>query len=150
MGSDEWLTPPEIIKALGPFDLDPCASIVRPWPTANRHYTKEDNGLILPWEGRVWLNPPYGKHVWEWLEVLRKHENGIALIFARTGATGFHEQVWDVAHSVFFFKKRIHFYYIDGSRAKHNGGGDSALISYDKYNTEKIKESGLIGKLILL
>jgi len=34
MMKDEWLTPPDIIKALGPFDLDPCAPIVRPWPTA--------------------------------------------------------------------------------------------------------------------
>ena len=32
-GKDEWLTPPEIIKALGTFDLDPCASTTRSWPT---------------------------------------------------------------------------------------------------------------------
>lgn len=34
MLKDEWLTPPEIIKALGgpeSFDLDPCAPIKRPW-----------------------------------------------------------------------------------------------------------------------
>lgn len=24
--SDEWYTPPEIIEALGEFDLDPCAA----------------------------------------------------------------------------------------------------------------------------
>lgn len=23
--NDEWLTPPEIVEALGPFDLDPCS-----------------------------------------------------------------------------------------------------------------------------
>lgn len=38
-GKDEWLTPPEIIKALGPFDLDPCAPINRPWSTVTQHYT---------------------------------------------------------------------------------------------------------------
>ena len=26
----EWLTPPEVIAALGEFDLDPCAPINRP------------------------------------------------------------------------------------------------------------------------
>lgn len=31
MGKDEWLTPPQIIKALGGFDLDPCSPINRPW-----------------------------------------------------------------------------------------------------------------------
>ena len=35
VGKDEWLTPPEIIKALGTFDLDPCASSTRPWPRAS-------------------------------------------------------------------------------------------------------------------
>jgi len=89
MGKDEWLTPPEILAALGHFDLDPCAPIIRPWPTATNHYTIEDNGLIQPWEGRVWLNPPYGKYVWKWLDKLSKHKSGIALIFARTGTINF-------------------------------------------------------------
>lgn len=31
-GTVEWLTPPEIIAALGPFDLDPCAPIEQPYP----------------------------------------------------------------------------------------------------------------------
>lgn len=54
MLKDEWLTPPEIIKALGPFDLDPCAPVNRPWETAAKHYTVLDNGLTKPWHGRVW------------------------------------------------------------------------------------------------
>ena len=29
-GTVEWLTPPKILDALGPFDLDPCAPVVRP------------------------------------------------------------------------------------------------------------------------
>lgn len=28
-GHDEWLTPPEILRALGAFDLDPCAPVMR-------------------------------------------------------------------------------------------------------------------------
>lgn len=32
--TDEWLTPPEILGELGPFDLDPCAPLTRPWGTA--------------------------------------------------------------------------------------------------------------------
>jgi hypothetical protein len=45
-GHDEWLTPPEIVKALGTFDLDPCAPAVRPWDTAKRHFWAE--GLDMP------------------------------------------------------------------------------------------------------
>lgn len=46
--TDEWLTPPEIIRKLGPFDLDPCSPVKRPWETAKNHYTEENNGLSLP------------------------------------------------------------------------------------------------------
>jgi hypothetical protein len=43
MITDEWLTPPEWIEALGGpegFDLDPCAAPAapEPWPTALTHY----------------------------------------------------------------------------------------------------------------
>jgi len=69
MRTDEWLTPPEIVAALGKFDLDPCSPINRPWPTAEKHYTIEDDGLFLPWFGRVWMNPPYGKQMNHWLRI---------------------------------------------------------------------------------
>ena len=61
-GTDVWLTPPYIIEALGEFDLDPCSPINRPWDTAKKHYNVFDDGLAHQWEGRVWCNPPYGKH----------------------------------------------------------------------------------------
>lgn len=48
---------------MGAIDLDPASSkaaneIVR----ATRYYTITDNGLLQPWFGRIWLNPPYGRH----------------------------------------------------------------------------------------
>lgn len=30
---------------------------------AARHYTAQDNGLVQPWSGRVYLNPPFGPGV---------------------------------------------------------------------------------------
>ena len=61
-GEKTWLTPPEIIKALGPFDTDPCCPDGgMPWPTARRMITKSEDGLRQPWVERVWLNPPYGR-----------------------------------------------------------------------------------------
>ena len=57
--SDGGVTPPDILTALGPFALDPCAAPdPRPWDTATVHYTLPQNGLALPWTGRVFLNPP--------------------------------------------------------------------------------------------
>ena len=59
--SDEWYTPKEVLKALGRFDLDPCAPVRPLWPTAEVMYDRNMNGLSLKWEGRVWLNPPYSR-----------------------------------------------------------------------------------------
>ena len=143
MLKDEWLTPPEIIKSLGEFDLDPCAPINRPWDMANSHYTIEDNGLVQPWFGRVWLNPPYGLEAAKWLDRLADHGNGIALIFARTETRMFFDHVWGRADAVLFIEGRLHFHHVDGSRAKANSGAPSCLVAYGENNASRLIESGL-------
>ena len=42
---------------------------------AVKHYTAEDNGLVQPWEGRVFINPPFGPGVEQWF---RKSVHGAA------------------------------------------------------------------------
>lgn len=152
-GKDEWLTPPEILKALGEFDLDPCAPVVRPWPTAKEHFTRVENGLTREWKGRVWLNPPYGAETGKWLGRLSEHGNGIALIFARTETEMFFKHVWPVASAVLFIEGWIHFYSVEGRRAPANSGAPSVLIAYDSWNpwnASHLKESGIAGKFIQL
>jgi hypothetical protein len=146
---DEWLTPPEIVKALGPFDLDPCSPINRPWPTATKHYTREDNGLMQPWSGRVWLNPPYGTQTGLWLRKLVDHGNGIALTFARTETGMFHEYIWTKATAVFFMRGRISFYGVDGTEAGP-AGAPSCLIAYGGNNYEALMSCGLRGVVVPL
>lgn len=148
--TDEWLTPPEVLATLGRFDLDPCSPINRPWPTAERHFTVEDNGLIQRWSGRVFLNPPYGPETGKWLARLSEHGDGIALIFARTETEMFHRYGWQRADGMLFLQGRLHFHYVDGSRAKANAGGPSVLIAYGERNVEALERSGLSGHLVRL
>lgn len=148
MKSDEWLTPPEIINALGVFDLDPCAPIVKPWPIARQHFDKTQNGLIKNWFGRVWLNPPYGSETGKWLRKLVNHGNGIALIFARTETKMFFDHVWSKADALLFIKGRLYFYDVDGIKAKANSGAPSVLIAYGKENVQMLEQSNIEGMLV--
>jgi hypothetical protein len=148
--TNEWLTPPEWIKALGPFDLDPCSPINRPWPTASYHYTIQNNGLMLPWAGFVFCNPPYGRETWKWLQRLSDHNEGIALTFARTETKMFREWVFPFAQAILFVAGRPHFYLPNGTRAKGNSGGPVVLIGYGNLAEERIQRSGIDGYLVRL
>lgn len=150
MQKDEWLTPPEIIKSLGPFDLDPCSPINRPWDTAKKHLTVLDNGLKAEWKGRVWLNPPYGREAAEWLHKLSEHGNGIALIFARTETEMFFDHVWNKADALLFFKGRLYFHHVDGKRANANAGAPSVLIAYGSNNVQALENAKHLGMFVKL
>ena len=149
MKNDEWLTPPELLQALGPFDLDPCAPAPerRPWDTAKHHFHQSLDGLAQPWHGRVWLNPPFGREAVKWLRKLVQHGDGIALVPARTETAMFYEAIWNVADAVCFLKGRPHFHYVTGERAKANSGAPIALIAYGQHNAEVLASSGL-GKVV--
>jgi len=73
--SPEWYTPPEVLalveKTLGVIDLDPCCnSIGEPNVNAVSHLKQADNGLSVDWNGRVYMNPPYGRGIEVWVEKL--------------------------------------------------------------------------------
>jgi len=145
---DEWLTPPELIKKLGEFDLDPCSPINRPWDTASKRRTINDDGLSKNWFGRVWLNPPYGPETGKWLKKLADHGEGTALIFARTETEMFHKYVWKRASAFLFLEGRLYFHHVTGERAKHNSGAPSVLIAYGSYDCDLLYGSGISGKFL--
>lgn len=145
MQSDVWLTPPFIIDALGPFDLDPCAAPEpRPWPTANHHITLPDDGLTSEWNHhKVWLNPPYGgpQIVGPWMRKMVAHNHGTALIFARTETELFVQTVWRAATAIVFLFGRLFFHRPDGIRACHNSGAPSCLIAYGDEDAGRLERA---------
>jgi hypothetical protein len=148
-GGDEWLTPPWLIEALGPFDLDPCSPIERPWPTAAKHYTIEDDGLAQPWNGRVWLNPPYA-HAGKWLHRLAEHGDGLACIFARTETALWFTHVWPRASALLFLKGRLTFHYRSGRRADANSGAPSVLVAYGSDEAARLGQADIPGQFMAL
>jgi hypothetical protein len=138
--TNTWFTPKVFIDVLGPFDLDPCTQSKRPFNTAKLHYCGDlnEDGLTLPWNGRVWLNPPYGKSTGTWLETLANHGNGIALVFART-ETQWAQITLDKCDGVNFLSGRINFIREDGGKSTNAGTG-SMLIAFGKENVNAIKQ----------
>jgi len=149
--SVDWYTPPAIFERLGlVFDLDPCQPEEKiPWIPATKHYWEAIDGLTLPWEGRVFLNPPYGKFTPAWLYRMHLHRNGIALVFARTDCAWYHNYVMK-ADAILFIRGRIKF--VDGL-CKTGGGGagcGSMLIAWGNDNVAALVAMRDLGHLVIL
>lgn len=148
IGKDEWLTPPELVRALGHFDLDPCAPIDAPWHLADHNYTIADDGLAKPWANRVWCNPPYAqKPMAGFVRKCIEHRNATLLTFARTDTRLFHELIFPNATAILFLKGRLRFYHVDGRQAD-SAGAPSCLIAFDDYNARMLEESGIKGHIV--
>lgn len=98
--TEEWYTPKEIIdsvlEVLGEIDLDPCSNNKsQSMVPANKYFTKEEDGLTKSWDGTVYMNPPYGGEIKDWIiKLLDEWESGntieaIALVPARTDTDWF-------------------------------------------------------------
>ena len=149
-GKNEWLTPPSLLKKLGKFDLDPCSPINRPWNTAKKHYTIEDDGLIRQWEGRVFCNPPYDIHlISRFIDKCASHGDAIALTFARTDTRLFQESIFKKADSILFIKGRLKFFHVTG-REGGTAGAPSCLIDFDKGNSKILENCDIEGKFLRL
>lgn len=143
-----WLTPKPLVESLGHFDLDPCGA---PGHTlADRTYLIDngEDGLALPWFGRVWLNPPYGREAEPFLRRLASHGRGTALIFASPETRVFEELVWGSATALLFMQGRINFWDANGVPGKANAGKGSVLVAYGSHDAVALRESGVKGRFI--
>ena len=93
--SDDYLTPAWVFEDLGvEFDMDVAASPFGGHVPAIRSLTKVDDGLTTPWQGRVWMNPPYSEAT-PWVRKFISHSDGIALVpWAKSAWT---IELWRVA-----------------------------------------------------
>jgi len=151
--TNTWLTPLNLIQALGNFDLDPCCPPVMPWRTA-KHMNEWEPGMIsgldLDWSlyGRTFLNPPYGTETFKWMRKFAEHKRGVAQIFARTDTKGFHEHVFAQAKAIYFLRGRVKFHREDGSCPKNGPAAPSCLVMHTEEDIEAVLASRLTGSLM--
>ncbi len=139
----EFYTPKHIINAalevMGEIDLDPCSnSHIEPNVPSNYRYTKSDNGLQYTWYDKVFMNPPYGYAITEWIEKLKYHyevgdiTEAIMLVPSSTGAQWFSRMR---NCTCCFVQSKLYFLRPKGFAVREAKG--SSVVFYFGTNTEK-------------
>lgn len=120
--TDLWATPQSFFDELDrefSFDLDVCALPEN--AKCERFYTPEQNGLQQEWQGRCWMNPPYGRKIGDWIK--KAYESSlrgatvVCLVPARTDTKWWHD--FCMKGDIRFIRGRLYF---EGG----NGAGDRA------------------------
>jgi len=123
--SIHWGTPDHIFEKLErrfKLNLDACAENAEV-AKCDRFISPEQDSLSSDqsWEGRVWLNPPYGRGIAKWLEKAQDElENGeaeivVALLPNSTGTKWFHSFVVPQLSELILLHKRVQFVDIKGT-----------------------------------
>lgn len=144
--SNEWYTPLDYISAarqvLGDIDLDPAScQVANEKVKATEYYDVDDDGLTLPWNGRIWLNPPYGDPL-PWVEKLtssfREGTVTAALLLVNTAnSPQWSRLLWNGPYAVCLLSKRVRFWRPDRADAK--GTAQDQMIWYMGDDPEKFK-----------
>ncbi len=127
--TDEWYTPPYIFEALEcHFDWDvahPGGNRAAWVPTNNR---LTHSSLELPWQGFIWMNPPFGPRngIDPWLTKFVNHGNGIALVPDRTSAPWWQKHVTRM-ELVLFVSPKIAFIGEDGEPGRSPAQGTTLM-----------------------
>jgi phage N-6-adenine-methyltransferase len=110
--SDDWGTPQALFDELNDefnFTLDACASAHN--FKVNIYFNKEIDALAQRWTGTVWMNPPYGRTIGQWMkkafEESQKGATVVCLVPARTDTAWWHD--YAIKGEVRFLRGRLKF-----------------------------------------
>lgn len=139
--NDNLRTPKYITDALGHFDLDPCAGEHTCIANVNYWDGRGQNGLILPWFGMVFCNPPFSQKQL-WIDKMIQHDKGFLLLPERGSAPWF-APLAEKAGYYFVMGKKINF---EGGSSSNNIG--SVLFCFGAEARHRIVNSNLPGHFV--
>lgn len=105
----------ELVRKFGPITVDPCSN---QYSLVNAKISYDGitkDGLIEPWHGIIFVNPPYGRHQIHWIKrcvdvLYRNPDNQIFLLVpARTDTKNFQDWIYPGADKICFIKGRLKF-----------------------------------------
>jgi len=110
--SDDWATPDDFFEELDSvfrFDLDACATADN--AKCERYFTREQDALQQRWHGTVWMNPPYGRQIADFMaKAYTESLEGatvVCLVPARTDTRWWH--AYATKGQVVYLKGRLKF-----------------------------------------
>ena len=121
------------------FTLDPCSTHAN--AKCPKHYTIAENGLAQSWQGeRVFMNPPYGRVIGDWMKKAYEESKGSALVVclvpARTDTAWWHD--YAAKGEIHFVRGRLKF-----GGQKNSAPFPSAVITFRPQNTICAAEWGV-------
>ena len=157
--NDEWYTPEEYIEmareVLQHIDLDPAScAYANKTIKADRYFSIDDDGLQHTWNGKIWMNPPYGsKLIKEFakkfvVEYRDGHiQEGIVLVNNSTDSKWFRGLAKE-ASAIVFVTGRINFN--SSFRESKRPLQGQAFLYFGKHNDSFLKVFSHIGIPCLL
>lgn len=133
--SDNWATPKYFYEKLDQefnFNFDPC-------PLSLDKITKENDGLLIDWGTRNFINPPYSRKLKEQfvIKAIRESKKGklcVMLLPVSTSTKLFHDHILPNKKEIRFVKGRIKFLgintkgeYVTNKAPMH----DSMIVIFD-------------------
>lgn len=114
--TDDWATPKDLWNQLNDsydFELDAAASLTNhlcdEWFGLDHFDENRRNGLTGTWIGRTWVNPPYGRGIYDWVKKASQHDDLVMMLLpSRTDTKWFHEFAMTKA-DIQFLKGRLKF-----------------------------------------
>jgi len=132
-----WETPPKFFNHLNAyygFTLDVCATPEN--AKCEKYFTEKDNGLSIDslWNGVVWMNPPYGDAIQEWIEhavdwvkCFTKIDRVVALLPANTDPFWFHEYIYRCPFASYkFLEGRL--WFLDENKVPQKGSNVKNMV----------------------
>lgn len=113
----EWFTPRMIVAAaseiMGGITLDPACSVeAYTYQKEHSDMYYYEKGLSLPWHGNVWLNPPFGTTIKDWIRrMVALHQSEVVdqacCITFNSTETDWGQML--LPYPQFFFKRRVNY-----------------------------------------